>query len=306
MKHSTALLLFCLTLATPLLGQDPDKVERKVPPREEPSAAGVTESGDADATAQKLANEGEMIDGKARPNVRSDLPRYCDLMGAVRPSPVAPGTTGTLNIIAILKGDGVITDTSSVSLDYPRQQGKFTLGEPIWPAPHPGQLAKAFLGRPVFEDTLVVSIPITVAADTSYNTHAVHVNVSAVLTQGSNGGVIGELKTQVNASVLVGPASPLLAVPGGARDANAASTPRAAGDSGKVGATNEVVRPKTDGAAVQGQLLPPTANPPEPRREPTPASDAPPPAEGGQSLMLMVGGGFAVLVLLVVLLARKK
>jgi hypothetical protein len=303
MNHIPALLLCCVTLTGLLQAQDPDRTEKSG--KGQHPEAGTTEEGFADEKAQQLAaGEGDM---KGRPTVRTDLVRFCDFIGSARPSPIPPGATGTFNVIAILKGDGVISDATSVTLDYQRKQGPLILGEPIWPAAKPGKLAAGFLGRPVFEDTMVVSIPVTVAPGTAFGNHAVLANVTANLTQGSNGVVIGEIKAMVNAAVNVGPASVLLNVP----DRAASPEKAAAGNQATTGkhgepTAGEVGKPAPT-AQPTGQALTPAEPAGQGHDDPTPTPEGPrAPEKEGPSLLLLVGGGFAVLLLAVLLLAKKK
>lgn len=308
MKYIPALLLSCLGLAAALSAQDPDKAERIR------KLAGAGEEAIADEKAQQAGeNDGEVLDGKpAQPAVRSDLPRFCDFVGSTRPTPMSPGSAGTFHVIAVLKGDGVITDASQVNLDYQRQQGPILLGEPEWPAPKPGKLTTAFQNRPVFEDTMVVQIPVNVVAGAAFGKYPVTATVRAVLSQGSNGNAIGELKTQVNALVQVGetvvvapmpprhattpPPTPAAAVDdAGKRPTAAAPSPAPTRPQPvpQPDAHVEPARPSAPAAAGDGQPGPS-------------AAPAAPEKDGSQSLLLLVGGGFVVLVGIALLLARKK
>lgn len=307
MKYSPALLLCCVSLAGLLRAQNPDKIDQKRGSGDIPDA-GVTEEGMADEKVQKLMGADGEVKGKTHPTGRTDLPRFCDFIGSARPSPMPPGTSGTFNVIAVLKGDGVISDASGVKLDYQRQQGPLSLGEPMWPTARPGKLAAAFEGRPVFEDTMVVSIPVTVVAGTPFGKYAVQAQVSANLSQGSNGGALGELKTTVTAVVEVAPATAALDVASRGPEAPSTTNAEAAAHDPK-SAAHQSGSGAAPTAAMQarGQALAPEMVNGDDAQDPTsPTSPPRPPEKDGQSMLLMVGGGFLALLLIVLLLAKKR
>lgn len=233
----------------------------------------------------------------------------CRFVATVRPPNLLPGQSGTLLITAILQGHSVLTAPAQVVMT-PRPNGNTVqYGELTARPARVGTIHEAFRGRPVYENTAVFEVPITLSPTAKLGDRAaLAMELEFDVHDGKTGQSTGRYIEQVQAQVEIAPnvdpevegrevrdPAPQAPEPVAASSEAPSRAPETAPSAAEAlsGAPAEVVGAPTETAPA----------PAEPAAE-----DALPPiaaASGGSSWLLPVGGGAALLVLLLVL-ARKK
>ncbi|HEX5051080.1 MAG TPA: hypothetical protein VFZ65_04860 [Planctomycetota bacterium] len=244
-------------------------------------------------------------------NVTHGASAYCKFMAAVKPAKLMPGQTGVVVVSAILLGSAVLPAPAPMEMVAAPQQGLLSLGRMTVLPPDAGKLAKAYIGRPVYDNYAVLEVPITVSPEAEVGKkQVVSIDMRFDLYDGNSAQPVGRFFDRVTTEVEFGRvADPVV------KGFQGASTPEV-GVSAQIAAepgasTSKPARDEPPARVVQGadptlpepgKAAPEVATLPEPR--PTPPLDA------GDSalplpLPLLVGGG-ALLGLIVLLLARRK
>ncbi len=233
----------------------------------------------------------------------------CRFVASVRPPQLLPGQTGTLLITAILQGQSVLAAPAQVVMT-PRPNGNSVQYGDLMARPaRVGTIHEAFRGRPVYENTAVFEVPVTLAPNAKLGDKApLALELEFDIHDGKTGQVTGRYIEQVKAQVEVAPhvdppvegrqardeeppvAPEPVAPLGGGDEASAAAV--GSGQSALSGVA-------ADAVAEEAPAAPPAGAGAEDALPPIPV------AEGGSSWLLPVGGGVA-LVALLLLLARKK
>ncbi len=266
-------------------------------------SAGI-KSGDVKEAVDNLENL--TPEQRLERGTRSGASNYCRFIASIRPARLLPGQTGTMYVVASLQGQAVLTAPAPLQVTSPAQQGIVTLGAPTFHPAEPGRLAKGYLGVPVYDNTAILEIPVTVAANAPIGQkQAVNVDLKFDLYDGVTTQVVGRFVDRAVAEVEVGrSADPSVSMPvveqqGAPVDAARSERAPVAGDGDSVG-----VRP----SALAGDAAVPAPAPaatvePQPRDMVT---EGPPAPEGGGSTHLLLLGGGALVLLLVVMLVRRK
>ena len=232
----------------------------------------------------------------------------CRFVASVRPPQLLPGQTGTLLITAILQGHSVLTAPAQVVMT-PRPNGNsLQYGDLTARPARVGTIHEAFRGRPVYENTAVFEVPVTLAQNAKLGDKApLALELEFDIHDGQTGQVTGRYIEQVKAQVEVAPHVDPQVEGRQARDEEppvepAPVAPLEGGDEAPAavaGGESALSGVATNAVAEEAPAAPPAG---------AGAADALPPipaAEGGSSWLLPVGGG-AALVVLLLLLARKK
>jgi hypothetical protein len=280
------------------------QVEQVDPSGDAGEADGSTEDGKE--AAAKAAFENLTPEERLERSIRSGAGSLCRFVASVRPARLMPGQSGTLYVTAILQGTAVLPAPAPVTVTSAAQQGLVALGAASFQAAKPGRLAQAYLGRPVYDNTATIEIPITMSADAKLGQkQPVHVDLKFDLYDGGTAQVVGRFLDRATAEVEVG----LSADPNVAATAKAQppAAPAGAGagpatDPGRSDAAAAALggKPAVGGAAAAASAAPEVA--------PAVDSEAPgvAPAVGGDSNLTFVLAGGAVLLVLVLLLALRR
>lgn len=187
----------------------------------------------------------------------------CRLDGSTRPPVFGPGEQGKLYLIAALQDLIVLRSSADLQLGYEKDQNGVRLGNWLLPPPAAGSRAPGFPNLPVYAETAIVEVPITIAADAAPGLHEIALHCAVELFDGDAGRSRGRFQRDLTFGIVVR------------------------------GRADEPV------PEFQSRLLPVAAAAPQPQpvAEPSP----PPAADGADPLSWLLVGG-AVLVLLVALL----
>ena len=258
---------------------------------------------------EKFAEENLTPEQRLARNVTSGAGAFCGFQVSVSPAKLMPGQSGTLKVLATLRGNTVLPSPAPIEMVGPQQQGKVTLGG-LTPLPaSPGRLAAAYVGRPVYDNYAVFEVPVTMAADAPLGSkHVAAVDMRFDLYDGNSAQPIGRFVDRVAMEIEVGRvADPEVrgmnkaaASPEPKPDAPAPTTAASEGGSdagaptplaGRVLVADPAPAPPAPSASVDG-----------------PATDAPPPTveeSGGMPVLLLAGGAVAAVVVGLLLLRRK-
>ncbi|MCB9886255.1 MAG: hypothetical protein H6838_12230 [Planctomycetes bacterium] len=260
----------------------------------------------ADGKAQEEAWESLTPEQRLERSIRSGASAYCRFVAAVRPSRLLPGQSGTLYVTAVLQGAAVLPAPAPLQVTSPATQGSITLGAPTFHPAKPGTLASGYLGRPVYDNTAIFEIPVTMAADAKIGTkQPVHVDMKFDLYDGTSAQVVGRFVDRATTEVEVGlAADPSVTMPvqvaAGARTTNPTGTSGGSDTNGEAGAMERA-------PALGGEAVTPGAA----ASHPVVAAEEPldpqpiPDAGGNHMQFLLVGGGVLVLLILGLLIRRK-
>lgn len=241
-------------------------------------------------------------------NIISGASSMCRFHASVTPPRLLPGQTGVLRIVASLQGDAVIPAPAPLEVLASPQQGPVLLGgHEIRPAGI-GQLAKGYLGRPVYDNYLVLEMPVTLGNEAELGKkHQVKVDMKFDLYSGTSATPIGRFLDHATAEIEVG-ASPVPAVDRTARprsDENREQeAPLPAPRGGVLG--NE---PPTATGPIRGNVVVPSEAPADTGgidagRD---AGELPGPGTSDDGIPpFLLFGGMALLLAVVLLLARRR
>ncbi|MBL8750635.1 MAG: hypothetical protein JNK78_15860 [Planctomycetes bacterium] len=229
---------------------------------------------------------------------------------SVKPAKLMPGQSGTLFVTATLSGQAVLEAPLAMERLSGERQGHVTLGAMTVHAAEPGRLAVAYLGRPVYDNYVVLEVPVTMAPDAEVGSRQkVQVEWRFDIHDGASAQLVGKFIDGTAIDIEVGQASDP-AVKGAAKatpaDAPVATVPLAASPAGPASSVREsspsvprVVSGVAPHAVPEESAS--LANPPAVDS----GSDLPPTDSPIGVLPLAVGGGLLLLVI-VLLLARKR
>lgn len=302
------LLLALLCLGTGLLAQNEEEEGRAEARRKERHAE-AAEKGDVDLEKERAKisqEEWERLTPEERlaRSVTHGASRYCRFTAAVRPAKLMPGQSGVLMISAILQGQAVLPSPAPLEYVGQPQQGWVTIGSLSMHPAKEGKLAQAYLGRPVYDNTAVIEVPVSMAADAEIGKkQSLTVDMRFDLYDGNSAQAIGRFIDRASVEIEVGEALDP-PVQGGMPKPRLEAEPVApAGSQGTATSNSPPAHPIQANAVVPEAPAPKSA-------EPGPAASnlsSPPPAvaEEGLPVLLLVGGG-ALLLAIVLMLARKK
>ena len=240
---------------------------------------------------------------------------YCRFQASCKPAKLLPGQSGTLMVVAILQGSAVLPSPAPVEV-MPRQGvTPVSLGTlRVRPAER-GQLAKAYVGQPVYDNTAIFEVPVTMSSDAKLGEkHLVSLDLKFDLYDGNSGQPVGRFIDRVATNIEVG-AVPNPTIQGGgasaANNVDTASTARVvkpvAVGGGDTPTVNTARTADVDGAVEQAASG--DANQVEPVAPALGGGSQPPVAddsEDGLPIGLIAGGGLFVVAILVLLLRRKS
>ena len=261
---------------------------------------------DGDAKWQAMTPEERLNAG-----MRRGSQAHCQFVAACRPPKLLPGQSGTLMITAILKGAAVLPAPLDMIMTPRVIPGQVAVGALAARPALPGTIAKAYLGRPVYENTAVFEVPVTMGPEAKLGQkQEIAVDLQFDIFHGDSGQTVGRFLERVSAQVEVAPnIDPAVSGRVGKPKIQVEAVP-ITGDATEqpaVGAGSpDSVEPAMGGMAADAPV-----SGAEPDQEVVPATssgNALPPTvaeEAGMPWMLVAGGGVFLLVI-VMLLMRKK
>ena len=266
--------------------------------RDKKSAAGDVEQADE----RKMTPE-ELLEASKRRGSRGQ----CRFVAAMRPPKLLPGQSGTLLVTAILQGRSVLPAPSQVRMTQRTPPDFLTLGDmTARPAPV-GTIHEGYRGRPVYENTAVFEVPVTVSSKAKLGDKvSVAVDLEFDIHDGDSTRAVGRFIERVKAEFEVAPyVDPPVApvaepVEVSASDESAESAPAPS-----MAPSTERERPDVLTGADTAAAAPSSDIP----EEDLPAPTAMPRPSGGfalSSILPMLIGGVVVLLAVVLLIARKR
>lgn len=306
-----ALLCLCSLLAAQEVrpGEENSGIERKMRASRERAAksAGLSEA-EIEGLSPEEIDKLVARDAHREPVLTSSP--MCRFVAAIKPNKLMPGQSGTMRVTAILNGSAVLPSPAPIERLGMEMQGLVHIGGMTFRPAEAGKgLAPAFVGRPVYDNTAVFEIPVTMAGSAEVGKkQAVQIDLKFELFDGTTGQAIGKFLDRAVAEVEVGQAAdPAVRTPSGQATTNQPVEPPAV-------ATPAVAAPAESAAAKPAAKIV-EARPPQavaeapPRAAPAEHAPSPEPAlDGGDAapiLPIAIGGGLLLLVV-VMLVARKK
>lgn len=265
------------------------------------------EAGEADSEA---AARWEAMSPEERlaANIRRGSKAHCRFVAACRPPKLLPGQSGVLMITAILQGQAVLPAPLQLKMTPRVKVGSVSLGALAAHPALPGTMAKAYINRPVYENTAVFEVPVTMGNDAKLGQKTpLAVDLEFDLYDGKSGQAIGRFIERVSADVEIAPhVDPEVA--GRANKPKVTPKPVVAVEPvNKQSSQEDATKP--DGNAMGGKAteVPVAGAKPAEVVEPATSGDLPPTETGGIGMpyMLVIGGG-AFLLVIALLLMRKK
>jgi len=243
--------------------------------------------------------------------IRRDAKAHCRFVAACRPPKLMPGQSGTLLITAILQGSSVLPAPMQMQMTPRVAPESLTLGDMEVQPAEPGVLAKGYLGRPVYENTAIIEVPVTMGNGAKVGSkQPFAVDMRFDIYDGNSTQVVGRFIERVTANIEVGQYIDPVVV-GRNPDANPAAETPAANTTTKpdvraTAANDPAPTPAMGGAPTEvtaGGVGSDTAQP----AEATPRTDLPPTDTGSSNIQLLalIGGG-AIFAVLIFLLMRRK
>jgi len=248
-------------------------------------------------------------------SMRRGAAQHCLFVATMKPEKLLPGESGVMMVSALLKGSTVMEAPARIEITQTVGAAPVVLGALTAHPAGMGTLAEAYMGRPVYDNTAIFEVPVTMNPDVKLGEkHTVAFDVKFDLHDGTSAKPVGRFLERISAIVEVGKAlDPAVAPAAGqprAQPAVEAVQPEV-----DTGATN-VVDPDRAGdeeKVIHGADPAPLPSMPDPAEAEPPVEsdteDARPGVDAGGSGLptpLLLGGGGLLLVVVVLLLARKK
>ena len=305
-KLSQFLALFtCFMSALPAQGEGPGgkigeiEASRRKLAEKRKKADEMDDSGEvANMTPEQL------LEARKRSGSRGQ----CRFVAAMRPPKLLPGQQGSLLVTAILQGRSVLEAPTPVVMT-PRSVAQLVeVGAMTTRPPALGTIHKGYLGRPVYENTAVFEVPVTLSQSAKLGEKvSVALEFEFDVYDGDSAQVAGRFTERVNATVEVAP------------HLDPPVQPRQTGDEAGEEEGAEPAQPSTPPASVSA---PASSGPPvirggrtlpgEPADDPQivdEAEEPPSPVAGGDALAVsyapLIGGGIILLAVLLLLLRKR-
>jgi len=266
------------------------------------------EMSDKQAGEEKNAKWANMTpEERLNASIRRDARGQCRFVAACRPPKLMPGQSGTLLITAILQGAAVLPAPLQMTMTPRSAPESVAVGDMMARPAQPGVMAKGYLGRPVYENTAILEVPITMGNEAKLGSkQPVALDLKFDIYDGSTAQIVGRFVERVSANVEVGQyidpvvagrkAKPTIEVSEPAiKVDDPVAPPEAKTDRDPIEVTNTAGNvPQPDNNVVDDG--------PE---EAVGSGELPSTEEDGMPIALIAGGG-AFLLIIVLLMMRKK
>ncbi|MFO1078259.1 MAG: hypothetical protein U1E73_11115 [Planctomycetota bacterium] len=259
------------------------------------ASAGIAqESGDGGAPERQINQLFETTATGPAAGLNNSLSQFLTALVATEPARVAPGSGAKLRILLQMRVNSVIPQEGRIELEYEKKQGGLSFGNWSVSPPELGKFGKSWLGKKVYDDTMVIDLLFAAGADLGPGPQEVKFTLSADVYRGDNGQVVGRGRMPVFGTVTVERA----AAKAPADDKAFAEWPPEyrpqAGD------------PGTEPTPVSGTPQPSApAGASAPATVPAPGVPAPG-ADTAMNWLLPLGGGIALGALATLLLVRRR
>lgn len=132
---------------------------------------------------------------------------FCRFFTAMKPAKLMPGQTGTLVVTGVLSGQAVIPAPAAMERVSGTQAGLVTFGALSIRPPEIGRLAPGYLGQPVYDNYVVMEIPVTMSTQAEVGKkQPVQVDFRFEIFDGTTAQSIGRFIDRATAEVEVGQA----------------------------------------------------------------------------------------------------
>ena len=187
---------------------------------------------------------------KLRSNVRRGAKTYCRFNVSCRPAQLLPGQSGVLMIVASLLGSAVLPTPLNLSVTSRVPSNSVVMGDfSARPAPI-GTMSEAYLGQPVYENTLVLEVPVTMGSTLALgDKQSVAADLQFDIYDGESGRPVGRFIERVSMDILI--AAHLDPVVAGSDRAAEIATDIAS-EPLPSGGNQKVSEPKEDDVAMSG------------------------------------------------------
>ena len=137
-------------------------------------------------------------------NVRRGAKSYCRFNVSCRPAQLLPGQSGVLMIVASLLGKAVLPAPLNLSVTPRIPANSVAMGDFLaHPAPI-GTMSSAYLGQPVYENTVVLEVPVTMGSTlTLGEKQPVSADLQFDIYDGESGQPVGRFIERVSTDVLI-------------------------------------------------------------------------------------------------------
>jgi len=261
-------------------------------------AAEAGDGGDPEARREREAFEGP----------RSGSAQFFTALASLRPRRLAPGESGTLHVVVILRKDRVVLPDKHILLHVEQENCPLILGAQQRKPARVAEYSKRYQGQKIYDDSIEFEIPVTVAGTAKPQKYLLRGRVELDVTAASTGKSLGRITGGLNGAVKIGKPlpRPTISKVNKASGASGESQAAVAVDPKTTGGSGVAVKdPGNTSGARKGQASTPAE---EERRgeldrsEPAPGD---PPAESAFGDPIVLIGGGLVLLLVLVLLVRK-
>ncbi len=208
-RHTRLLLILTLTfLASAVSAQrntegnapTPEQIKALRSNRvEKGKSKGDNIGGASDAQWEQMTPEEQLS-----ANVRRGAKSYCRFNVSCRPAQLLPGQSGVVMIVASLLGSAVLPAPLNLTVTSRIPSNTVAMGDfSARPAPI-GTMSAAYLGQPVYENTVVLELPVTMGSSlTLGDKQSVSADLQFDIYDGESGQPVGRFIERVSTDVLI-------------------------------------------------------------------------------------------------------
>jgi hypothetical protein len=246
-------------------------------------------------------------------SIRRDAKGHCRFVAACRPAKLMPGESGTLLISAILQGSAVLPAPLQMTMTPRVPAESLAVGDMIVQPAEPGVLAKGYLGRPVYENTAIIEVPVTMGSSAQIGSkQSFAVDLQFDIYDGTSTQIVGRFLERVSTEIEVGQhIDP--AVAGRSNQSNGRGEQPEPADKGaqEPVSVTPPATPSEGSAALSGAAASVAGGENAPAKTPaTTVEDdqgtLPPPVPTQNSYLLFAAIGLPMLILVILILMRRK
>lgn len=129
----------------------------------------------------------------------------CRFDWSLQPEQLMPGQTGVLKIMMIMESNAVMRSAADLTASQRAPAGNLALGDMTLGPPRISKLAKAYQGKPIYDDWALLEMPITMAADAPPGSQqAALVEADFELHDGVSGTSMGRYRKVIRVTCTVG------------------------------------------------------------------------------------------------------
>jgi hypothetical protein len=167
------------------------------------------EAGGVDVTGEGVVNSADPI--HSTPITPDGASLFSPLL-SLKPRRLAPSQSGEIVVVVMLSrsGNGVVLPGTHAKLELePAADTPFAFGAATLDPAEPGQLSTRFVGKPVYDNTLIFRVPVTVKGDAKDAKRTVSGFVELAMVNGHTGESMGTYRTKVSGFAKIGKPLPM-------------------------------------------------------------------------------------------------